>query len=83
MTMIDSDSEVISAELMEDGSFEVVRRTRSNKRYMTYPSRPMPDVVVKEIYKTGDDGIVLFATIEGKHEPAYSVPEKFVFPSAG
>lgn len=64
---------------MSDGTLEIVRQYPSNMMLASYPPRPAPDRVVKEIFGVKDDKIVLLRTVEGKHFPAKQMPERIEF----
>lgn len=69
---------IVSAELNKSGEMEIVRQYPSNMSYCN--GVPVPDRVVKEIYRTNDAGvIVLVEEIEGRHEPAKMLPERIEF----
>lgn len=73
-----SENESIVSVTLVDGKLEVVRRRKSNAAYCT--GAPVPDLVCKEIYGTDITGrINLYKRIEGKHTPAYRVPESITF----
>lgn len=70
--------EIVSASLV-GGKIEVVRRYPSN--VVLGNGERTPDRIVKEIYVAKGDGqIHLEKTIDGKHERARVIPEKFRFP---
>lgn len=71
------DESVVSVRLV-NGCLEVVKRRAPNAVYGT--GSPMPDRVWKEIYVGDSSGaVVLSMTVEGKHKPAYRVPESITF----
>lgn len=71
-------SQVVRAGLNTDtGNLEIVRRYPSNMAYGN--GTPVPDRVEKEVYGVVDGKIALIQTVQGKHEPAYCVEEKFSF----
>lgn len=77
--MYSNDYVIVSVYLNDNGDLEVIKRYRSDTVLLTYPPKPAPDSIVKEIYKSIDGKIVLSQTIEGKHTPAYSVSEVIEF----
>ena len=70
--------EVVSVELVGE-ALEVVWREPSHRTYPVMPPRPVPDRVWKEIYVAENGVVVLGATIEGRHIPAHSEPERIEF----
>jgi hypothetical protein len=61
-------------------------RLRSGGMYLTYPPRPMPDKVWREVYQVTNDweaALELMRVVEGKHEPAREIAEKITFPEDG
>lgn len=69
---------IVSAKLNESGEIEIVRQYPSNMSYCN--GVPVPDRVVKEIYRTNDAGVIFLAEeVEGRHEPAKMLPERIEF----
>ena len=71
--------EIVNVKLTESGELEVVYRSPSNIMYTTYPPRPKPDTVFKDIYKVKGGRIVLSETIKGKLIPPEIFAEKIEF----
>lgn len=73
----DENEKIVSVTLV-DGRLEVVKRRQSKAAFCT--GRPVPDLVCKEVYVGDANGnVVLGAFIQGRHTPAYTVPEAFTF----
>ncbi len=70
---------IISVNFTENGEVEIVKQYPSNEQYCCLPPRPVPDRIVKEIYKLVDNRFELVDTIKGKHQPAYKVEETITF----
>ncbi len=64
----------------ENNTIEVVYRERMGE-YLSHPPRQKPDHVWKEIYGIDPKTkmLCLLKTIEGKHTPQTTVPEKITF----
>lgn len=62
-----------------DGTIVIVRQYPSNLRYAN--GAAAPDRVTKETYGVVDGKITLIQMQEGKHKPAYVVPESVEFPT--
>ena len=75
------ESTVVSATLTEDGTLEIVRRYPSNATYACSPPRPVPDRIVKEVYRAGTEHPIIYLSqsIEGTHVPAERISERFEF----
>ena len=71
---------VVDAYLNEiDGTIVIVRQYPSNMCYANGVT--VPDRVTKETYGVVDGKIALIQMQEGKHKPAYIVPESVEFPT--
>lgn len=64
---------------VQESKIVVIKRIRSHSMYATNPTKPVPDTVIKEIYGVENGVITLVEQIKGKHEPEYTVKEKFIF----
>lgn len=76
---MNTEGRVHSLQLMPDGSMEVVMRYHSGMMYACSPPRPVPDTVVKHIYRAVEGRIVLADAIEGTHKPASYSAEGIAF----
>lgn len=73
-------AEIIDVQhFVEDNKLVVIKRIKSNRSYMTYPPRPVPDKVWKEIWGVPYGILTLLEQVEGTHEPEHIVKEKFIF----
>ncbi len=72
------DIEIISFS-HKNGKIEVIKRKPSNHVWMTMPPQKKPDKIMKFIYVSSTEGIVLEKIIEGKHYPARQVEESIHF----
>jgi hypothetical protein len=93
---VDPEAELVGWELKEvvpqrmDGNgnpmkhLYLIFRVASNEMLLTDPPRPVPDRVYK-LPVTGpfNQGVYVGEPIEGKHLPAYTVKEQFLFDDAG
>ena len=71
---------IVSVTLNQFGELEVVRRIPSSAMYACNPPIPVPDRIVKELYRAAEGGMIrLVETIEGKCTPAYVMVEKIEF----
>jgi len=78
------DESVVSARLIEDrNEMEIVRRTRSNLVLASFPGKPTPDEVWKEVYGVVDGKITLVRKVKGVHQPAELRDEVISFPKEG
>jgi len=69
---------IVSARLNESGEMEIIRQHPSNMVYAN--GVPVPDRVVKEIYRSNGAGVIVLAEeVEGRHEPSKMVPERIEF----
>jgi hypothetical protein len=64
---------ILSADLKEDGTFEVIKKISSSGVW------PEINRIVKEIYGVVDGKITLIKEINGKLEQARVVPERITF----
>ena len=69
--------QIVSVELV-GGELHVAWRQQSDMQLDSYPSRPAPDNVWKDIYGAVDGEVRLVRTVRGTHIPR--TPERFVFP---
>ncbi len=58
---------------------EVVFRQKSSMVYCTFPTKPVPDRVWKEIYGISNGRIALLKVIPGKHTPERLESESITF----
>jgi hypothetical protein len=72
----------IESALLINGRLEIVKRTKSNLMYATFPPHPAADHVFKEIYEAVDGDVKLVQTVVGKHQPGYYQDEKIEFPTS-
>ena len=70
---------ISSAGLNANGELEIVRRFPSNSQYLCSPPRPVPDRIIKEIYRVVDGKIELAETVVGKHILAKQIAERIEF----
>ena len=70
---------IISAELTNEGTIEIIKRFPSNQLYMTMPSSPVPDTIIKSIYKSVDGVIELVKEQRGTHTPTRTIQETITF----
>lgn len=68
---------IVSASVTTDGELHIVRKYPSNMSYCN--GTPVPDRVVKEVYRCEGGKIVLAETVVGTHHPAKRIEERIEF----
>jgi len=71
-------AKVIDVDVSEE-RIEITYREPSSIVLTSMPPQMAPDKVWKEVYGVVDGKIQLVKRIDGRHEPAYTVREKFIF----